>query len=122
MLYPNRYMSIINVLEKVKIIHPRTGNFVRNSLDTHESREMVYNTWQCLRFLDPDIQKVQKIINEKDLNIHLFFGKYDKVIPPFIGKKFVKGLRKNNSLHILDAGHQLIKEKTNADLEKILSA
>ncbi len=122
MLHPGRYMSIINMLEKIKLVHPRTANFVRTSLNTHESREMVYNTWQCLRYLDPDIQKIQRIINERNLNVHLFFGKYDKVIPPAIGKKFVKGIRAKNSLHILDAGHQLIKEKTNADLEKILSA
>ena len=121
MLHPSRYMRIVNAFESIRIVPSHTANFVRNSLDTAAKREMVYQTWMCLRHMDPDTGKVCKIINERNLNFHLYFGKYDKVIPQFIGERFVRGLRNKKSLHILDAGHQLIKEKTNAELEKILS-
>ncbi len=120
MLHPTRFMRYVYVFEKLKLVHPRTANFVRNSLDTDEKREMVYNTWMCIRHLDPDIKSVQQIINEKKMNVHLFFGKYDKVIPPSIGKNFTSRLKNKNALQIVEAGHQLVKEKMNAELEKIL--
>jgi pimeloyl-ACP methyl ester carboxylesterase len=122
MLYPQRYMGFIKGFEKLRLIHPRTANFARSALDTVEKRKMVYNTWQCFRHLDPDIRKVQQVMNEKNLNVHLFFGKYDKVIPPSIGKKFVNGLRKKSALHVMESGHQLVKENANAVLEEILAA
>jgi len=121
MLHPGRYQRIINVLEKIRIVHPRTASFVRASLDTEEKRLLVYNTWQCFRHIEPDIRQFQNIVNRKRLQIYLFFGKYDKVIPPGIGKKFVRGLRNKKSLHVVEAGHQLVNEKLNAEIEKILS-
>lgn len=122
MLHPSRYMRIVNILESIRIVPSHSANFVRNSLDTAAKREMVYQTWMCLRRLDPDTEKISNIINERNLNFHLYFGMYDKVIPQFIGERFARRLRNRNSLHILEAGHQLIKEKTNAELERILSA
>jgi len=122
MLHPARYMRIVNVFENLRLVNPQTAVFVRNSLDTHGKREMVYKTWMCMRNLDPDTRKIKNIINEKNLDFHLFFGKYDKVILPSIGKKFARGLRNKKSLHILDAGHQLVKEKINHELENIFSA
>ena len=122
MKHPTRYQRIISVLEVVRIVHPRTASFVRGSLDTPEKRLLVYNTWQCFRHIEPDTKEFQQIVNRKGLNIHMFFGKFDKVIPPAIGKQFVSGLRNKKSLHIVEAGHQLVNEKLNAELEKILSA
>jgi len=122
MQHPIRYQNIINVLAKIRIVHPRTANFVKGSLDTEDKRLLVYNTWKCFRHIEPNTRKFQNIVNRKGLRIYLFFGKHDKVIPPVIGKKFVRGLRDKKSLHIVDAGHQMINEKMNAELEKILSA
>ena len=122
MLHPHRYLSFVNVFGKLKLVHPRTADFIRSSLDTSEKREMVYNTWMCLRNLDPAINQIQNIINRKNMNFHLFFGKYDKIIPAFIGKNFVKGLRNKKCLYLVDAGHQMVKEKMNDDLERILSS
>ena len=121
MLHPNRFMSIVNGFASLRIVHSGTANFIRSSLDTEEKRKRIYNTWMCLRLLEPGTRRIQKIINEKNLNFHLFFGKKDKVIPASIGKKFVKGLRNKKSLHLLEAGHQLVKESLNAEISLSLS-
>ncbi|MEO8085783.1 MAG: alpha/beta hydrolase [Bacteroidota bacterium] len=120
--HPNRYLRMVTLFEKINLVNSQTASFIRNSLDSPIKREKVYQTWMCLRNLDPDTGRIRNIVNEKNLDFHLFFGKFDKVIPALIGKRFVRGLRNKKSLHILDSGHQLVKEKTNADLENILSA
>ena len=121
MEHPHRYIRFVNGFARVRLVHNRTASFVRSTLDTKEKRELVYKTWHCFRQLDPDIRKIQNIINIKNLNFHLFFGRHDKIISPSIGKKFTSRLRNRNSLHILDSGHQLLKENVNEVLEKILS-
>ena len=55
-------------------------------------------------------------------SVEFFAGKFDKVIPPVIGKQFVKGLKNKKSLHIVEAGHQMVNEKLNAELEKVLTS
>jgi hypothetical protein len=63
---------------------------------------------------------IQHIINKKNINIHLFFGKYDTIIPPAIGQKFVRGLDNKNALHILESGHNIFRERVNKELLRVL--
>ena len=120
MIHPSRYMNLLAVLKVVGIVSSRTANFVKSTLDTNEKREMVFKTWTCLKNLDPDIKAIQSIINNKNLFIHLFFGRHDKLIPPSIGKKFQAGLKSKN-LHVVEGGHQLITEKLHSELLEIIS-
>lgn len=120
--HPRRYMHIVRALEFMGLVHPRTANFVRSSLDSKEKRETIFNTWMCFRYLEPDTDKIRRIVNANGIGFHLFFGKFDKVIPPFIGKKYAKGFRQKNSFHLVNSGHQLVKEDLNEELDKILSA
>ena len=120
MIHPSRYMKVLGFLAVLRIINSRTANFVKSTLDTNEKREMVYKTWICLKDLDPEIRTIQSIINRKNLRVHLFFGKHDKLIPPSIGKKFQEGI-KNKNLHVVDSGHQLITDKINSDLMELMT-
>jgi pimeloyl-ACP methyl ester carboxylesterase len=120
MKFPERYLKILSGLEKIRIVHPRTANFVRGSLDTDEKRKLVFKTWLCLRKLDPAIKIVQELIGRYKINSHLFFGKFDKVIPSSLGIRFGEKCS-SASVHILESGHELVKEKTNAILNQILS-
>jgi pimeloyl-ACP methyl ester carboxylesterase len=120
MLQPSRYMKLLRVFEFMKLVHPRTANFVRSALDTNEKRLMVYHTWMSLRNLDPDVKKVQSTINAKNNVLHLFFGRHDKLIPPSIGNHFAAGLNNKNCIHIIDAGHRLIREDINGVIIPIL--
>jgi len=120
MIHPSRYLKLLRFLALIKIINSRTANFVKSTLDTNEKREMVYKTWVCLKDLDPDIKTIQSIINRKNLRIHLFFGKQDKLIPVSIGKKFQSRLKSKN-LHVVDSGHQLITEKINTELMELIT-
>ena len=49
--------------------------------------------------------------------MYLFFGKFDKIIPTSIGKKFMNGVEKQVRLYELEEGHKLVKPEV---LEKVM--
>jgi pimeloyl-ACP methyl ester carboxylesterase len=118
---PTRFLRFVKRLERLKLVHEKLSDFLHISLDTHEKRQQVWDVWMCFRDIKPDIRKIQKIINENNIAIHLFFGKYDRIIPPSIGMSFIKALKNKNSLHIVDMGHVMIREKMNEILLTIIS-
>ncbi len=110
---PSRFLRLVKMLKNTKLIHEKLSDFLHISMDTREKRQQVWDVWICFRDIKPNISKIQHSINERDISIHLFFGKYDRIIPTSIGKNFVRGLKNKNSLHIVDMGHIMIREKMN---------
>ncbi len=113
---PSCFLKTLNCFEKLGIVNEKFNKFIHYQLENKERRQKVYDVWLVFRKIIPNIKNIQAAINKNNINIHLFFGKYDAVIPPSLGTYFVKGLKNKSSLHLLDMGHQLITEKTNSIL------
>ena len=116
---PSGFFRLVDFLHRIKLVNRKMRDFIRESLSTRKKREMVWDVWMCFRELHPSVKKVQRIVNENGIRLHLFFGLYDRIIPPSIGQKFVKGISDRHSLHIVEAGHNLVKEKLNKSLEEV---
>jgi pimeloyl-ACP methyl ester carboxylesterase len=116
---PSRFFRFVKMLKDMNLIHGKLSDFLHNSLDTREKRQQVWDVWICFRDIKPNIPNVRRIINEYNIRLHLFFGKYDRIIPPSIGETFVKSLKDKNSLHVVEMGHVMIKEKMNDYLLEI---
>jgi len=110
---PGFIFLILKLGKAVRMINDSVYRFLIFQLETEQKRQKVYDNWQFFRNIHPDIPHVQQLINSKNINIQLYFGKYDTIIPPRYGKGFVKGLNNKDALHILDSGHNLIKESLN---------
>jgi pimeloyl-ACP methyl ester carboxylesterase len=117
---PSRLFKIVTLLKTIKLINPKLSDFVHNQLSTREKRQLVWDVSRYLQNIKPDVSNIQRIINTNKINIHLFFGKYDSIIPPSIGKRFVRGLNNKSVLHIVESGHNLVREKMNAELIDVL--
>jgi hypothetical protein len=89
-------------------------------MKSEAQRKKIYDVWMLLREFFPNVKKIQKLINHYDINIQLFFGLQDAVIPPSIGKNFIKGLKNPNGLHLVEMGHNLISDQMNTYLEGVL--
>lgn len=111
--HPAFFLKTVYGLQKAGIINVNFFKFVAYHLENKERRQKVFDSWLIFREIIPDIKKIQEAINKNNINIHLFFGKYDVIIPKKLGEYFVKGLRNKNALHLLEMGHNLINEKTN---------
>lgn len=118
---PSRFFRLVNMLKDMKLIHEKLSGFLQNALNTREKRQMVWDVWLCFRDIKPNISKIQELVNKHQINMHLFFGKYDKIIPPIIGEQFTDKLKNKNNLHVVDMGHNLVSEKMNDYLLRTIS-
>jgi hypothetical protein len=75
-----------------------------------------------LRKIISNSASVKNIIRQYKIQTHLFFGKYDSVIPASIGKKFQRGLEEYITLNILESGHRMTQEKTLKEIFSIIQA
>jgi len=116
---PSRFFHLVKLLKKMNLLHEKLSEFLHQSLNTREKRQQVWDVWLCFRDIRPDIRKIQHTINEKDITVHLYFGKYDRIIPPSIGENFMKGLKNRNGLHVVEMGHVMIRDKMNQYLSDI---
>lgn len=108
---PKPFFRLADFLKWSKIVPPHLHRFAYIHLETHEKRKLVYDVWMTFRKVDPDIPKIQSLINEHAITCSLIFGKYDRVIPPHIGKRFAAGLDQENALKIMESGHILLNDE-----------
>jgi len=114
---PSGLFRLIKLAEKSGLLNKKLATFVRDSLSTRPKRQMVWDVWMCFRDIRPSVKNVQRLVNENGIRMHLLFGKYDRIIPPSIGEKFMQGISGNHTLHIVETGHNLVKEKLNPSIE-----
>jgi pimeloyl-ACP methyl ester carboxylesterase len=101
---PKPALALIGYLRKGKLIHQKVDSFLRIQLEEVHNRERILKMWLLFKDLIPDHKRIQKHIFRYNINIEMFFGKYDLIIPAKLGIEFQKGLKKP-ALHILECGH-----------------
>jgi pimeloyl-ACP methyl ester carboxylesterase len=117
---PGLLFFFVKVLYKYRRISRFMYEFTYNHMDTQEKRDRIYNTWVSLKQFSPSVTEVQKIINQHQLPVHLFFGKTDEVIRPEVGEYFRKNIV-HATLDILPKGHKLIHPVLIPYLKKYLN-
>jgi len=113
---PSPFLGMVRLMKKIRLIQPGLAEFIHRSLDTKEKRSLVWKTWAYFNNIHPDIGTVADTINKYTINFHMFFGRHDKVIPPSAGKKISARLDDKNCLHVVEIGHQMIRDKMNEHL------
>ncbi len=108
---PEPYIKVLSWLKNNKWISEWQHKFVSHYISTEAIRKQLSLVWPTMSKLMPSRKKVRNIIENKQIPVHLFMGKYDKVIPAALGKKFAKDA-KSVQLHILDKGHHIIGADT----------
>lgn len=108
---PKPLFFIADSLRAIRLLPQKLHRFVHFHMETYEKRKLVGEVWMVYRFFEPDIAEVQRIINEREIQTTLIYGKYDSVIKPWQGEKLNEGLDRN-ALHILESGHLLLEEST----------
>lgn len=100
-----RFLKIATTSRKLGLIDKGVLRFVETQMDSEEKRKRVYYSWVVFRHLKFDIDKIRSIIKERNIELKVYVGRYDKIIKP-------DGLKKLTSrIEVLDAGHNdLIKK------------
>lgn len=109
---PEPFFKTMSALRRMRLLHPHLDRFVKFNLETEDKRKMVYNVWMTLRYFRPDLKKAGRTLSSKNISLDLFMGKYDKVIPPSLGKRLIRQTNAVSQLHVLECGHNLLAEKS----------
>lgn len=115
---PKIFFGMANFLKSVSLLPSSLHRFVFQQMETEEKRQLVFDVWTNIADFSVNKKLVKQLLNENDIELNLFFGKYDKVILPKFGEHFKRGL-KYCKMTVLEKGHRLIDEDLNMVLEKI---
>ncbi len=111
----NNPEGLIRILEKcykIGMLSRFNFNFIKKNISTEERRERIFNTWISLSDFKINLTSTRKFLKESAIPVELYFGKYDKIIPPEVGEKLSSKIP-NIGLNLIEEGHLLLNEKLN---------
>lgn len=123
---PNRFFSIIHLVQKLKLVDKGVIRFAQSQMDTLEKRERVYYSWVVFRLLKFDINKIAGLMETHRIAPWVFIGKFDKIITAENMHILLSRLS-DYKLYIMDTGHngliaQSMKEMKNIRTQKGLNS
>jgi pimeloyl-ACP methyl ester carboxylesterase len=106
-----KFHALADLLARTGIVHKSVVKFAKIMVDSPQKQEQLYRAWVGFHQLRFDIKKIAQLINNQEINVKIFIGKYDKLLP--INKVFplTKRLKKVELIE-LEATHGRLIEKT----------
>lgn len=111
MRHPGWFFGFLKLLHFFGMVNSSIFKFVNYYINNPEVRKLLYLRWTTLRKIKPDIRRIKELIQNHETRVFLVYGKYDRIILPARGKKFIRGIEKFAALDIIDSGHQVLHEK-----------
>lgn len=111
----HKFYGFVDLLTRLGIVHESVVKFAKIMVNTPEKQAQLYRSWIGIRSLTFDLKKLAQLMNNQDINIQIFMGKYDKLLPISTIFPLTKRL-KNHELIILESAHGGLVEKTIAYL------
>jgi pimeloyl-ACP methyl ester carboxylesterase len=106
---PQLFFSFLNVAGKTNIVNKSIVKFVHHFLDDANERTLLYKRWTAMHVFRPSLANIKEICDEKNIQLHLLFGSFDRIILHKRAAIFKQS--KNIHVNVIEAGHQLLKEK-----------
>lgn len=107
----HKFHGLAGLLSRIGIVHKSILKFAKMMVDTPKKQEQLYQSWVGFRTLNFDIKKLVQLINNQEINVQIFMGKYDKLLPIHNVYPLTKNL-KNVELIMLESTHGRLVEKT----------
>jgi pimeloyl-ACP methyl ester carboxylesterase len=105
------FLSLLTIFNKTRLINQSIFKFTNYYLHDKQMRTDLFNRWITMRKFKPDTLKIKNNIRNNNIQIRLLYGEYDRVIRYTNAKKFMRGIESYCTLSILHSGHQLLQEK-----------
>ena len=106
-----KFHGFAGLLSRVGIVHASVLKFAKMMVDTPHKQEQLYKSWVGFRALNFDLEKLSQLINNQEINVKIFMGKYDKLLPIQNVYPLTKRI-KNIELITLESTHGRLVEKT----------
>jgi pimeloyl-ACP methyl ester carboxylesterase len=107
---PALFFKLLTLWRRWGLLNESVYKFAFHSMDKLDKRQLVYNVWTNMRRMMPSKRKCKRLLAQYNIDTALFFGKFDRVIPPAFGVRFADGSFPCK-LVVLEKGHQLLSEE-----------
>lgn len=116
---PQKYFRFLDALKARGVLNEAKHSFTKYYLESASSRGLLRKAWPALRHLIPRTARVKAAIARHNIHVHIFAGRFDRVIPLAGAVAFARGTR-NIHLHILEKGHRVLDGETIRDVAQAL--
>lgn len=107
---PKWFFNLLNIFYKSGLLNKSIIKFVHLNIDDKNLRLTLYSRWTTMRKFKPKLSAIKQIAIQNKIPVHLVFGSYDRIILSKRGN-LLKQDNDQVSVTVLDAGHELLKEK-----------
>lgn len=102
--------KLANPLVKLGLVEKSAVKFTQSTLSTPKQRERVYRSWIGFSTIRPDMPAVAAAILQYKIEVRLFLGKFDALLPASYVEPLTKRIPASQPI-ILPAGHHRLIEK-----------
>ncbi|REJ83761.1 MAG: alpha/beta fold hydrolase [Bacteroidetes bacterium] len=106
---PNRFFRIARFIRATGLLKEKQYKFALANFDTPEKRRKVYNVWMIFRNILPVYPEIKSVLSRHNIQITIFFGKFDTIIPASFADQFRKKTKAEIRVKELNTGHNLMK-------------
>ncbi len=105
---PGSFHTLVQGLRLINVVNDRMVDFVMRHTAGRERRQLLHDVWLSYRLIEPDLRVVASHAKEHGIRVHMFFGKFDRVIPPALGRTFQTMAPDHITQENMQAGHWLL--------------
>lgn len=103
---PNKYLKLLKWLRDKDWLDASRYKFITYYLENAEDRKFLRHVWQDMSLIVPSMKNLKSSINKYQIQICIFSGKFDRVIPTTQAQQFMKGLS-TVQLLVVQHGHRM---------------
>lgn len=113
------FMTGMKLAKKTGLLNESVYKFSNRFLEDPHQRQHLYQRWTLFRHFRPGLKEIPSILAANGIHALLAFGKFDRIIPPGLARKWKYREDKLSRIVVLEAGHRLLKS---GPAEKIATA
>lgn len=106
-LRPAPFFRFVSLLDRHKIVDKGLLRFANWHMETTQKRLRIYRSWMGFSQMTFDLRKIVRRLNENRIEVILFLGEYDQVIPQHSLQVFIKALQYGRAI-LLKTGHTFL--------------
>lgn len=104
---PWLFTGFIKLSKQFGFASERQVKFAISQMGNAPKRLTVYKIWMTYRRVKPNLNSLAGFIKKHKIQTHVYIGKHERIIPINPIKEFVRDIKSNGQLHLLDCGHQI---------------
>jgi len=110
---PAGFFALLRFMQRLGVVDRGLARFASTQMNTRKKRSRVYYSWTTFRLLQFSMPQVAAQIQLHGLQVHVFVGRYDKIITAQGMQRLLKHLPASSyHLEVLPTGHNNLIEHT----------